>query len=44
VSEALEVLDAVVSSKVPPDVVILLEEHLGNRSCPAAATQYCYVS
>ena len=44
VSEALEVLDAVVSAKIPPDVVILLEEHLGNRRCPAAATQYCYVS
>ena len=44
VSEALEVLDAVVSAKVPPDVVILLEEHLGNRRRPAAATQYCYVS
>ena len=44
VSEALEVLNAVVPAKVPPNVVVLLEQHLGNRRCPAAATQYCYVS
>ena len=44
VSEALEILDAVVSAKVPPNVVILLEQHLGNRRCPATAAQYCYIS
>ena len=44
VPEPLKVLDAVVPAKVPPNVVILLEQHLGDCRCPASATQNCYVS
>ena len=44
VSEALEVLDAVVPAEVPPDVVVSFEKHLGDGRRPTAATQYCYIS
>ena len=44
VTEALEVLDAIVAAQIPPDVVVLLQKNLGDRGGPRAASQHCYLT
>ena len=44
VTKTAEILDAVITTQIPPNMVVLFEQHLCYGRGPTAAPHYCDVS